>query len=88
MKKFVLIVIGLLIGVCNMAYGIDSNNVAEAAIEQKVGNSDYGIMYIYPDTVEAVKRMINTMLLFQQKTVIQMKSFYQNSVKERICKML
>lgn len=71
-----------------MAYGIDSNNVAEAAIEQKVGNSDYGIMYIYPDTVEAVKRMINTMLLFQQKTVIQMKSFYQNSVKERICKML
>lgn len=56
MKKFVLIVIGLLIGVCDMAYGIDSNNVAEAAIEQKVGNSDYGIMYIYPDTVEAVKK--------------------------------
>lgn len=39
-----------------MVYGIDSNNVAEAAIEQKVGNSDYGIMYIYPDTVEAVKK--------------------------------
>ena len=39
-----------------MAYGIDSNNVAEAAIEQKVGNSDYGIMYIYPDTVETVKK--------------------------------
>ena len=30
--------------------------VAEAATEQRIGNSDYGIMYIYPDTVEAVKK--------------------------------
>lgn len=39
-----------------MVYGIDLNSVAEAAIEQRVGNSDYGVMYIYPDTVEAVKK--------------------------------
>lgn len=27
-----------------------------AQAEQKIGNSDYGEMYIYPDTVEAVKK--------------------------------
>ena len=52
-------------GVCGMTYGIGPNSVAdgigpnsvaEAATEQRIGNSDYGIMYIYPDTVEAVKK--------------------------------
>lgn len=41
-----------------MVYGIYPEKMAEATqqVEQKVGDSDYGVMYIYPDTVEAVKK--------------------------------
>ena len=41
-----------------MVYGVYPEKTAEATqpVGQKVGNSDYGVMYIYPDTVEAVKK--------------------------------
>ncbi|WP_304153892.1 hypothetical protein [Megamonas hypermegale] len=55
MKKYIFIVV-LLMGVCSMITMIYPDKTVYASEEQKVGNSDYGEMYIYPDTVEAVKK--------------------------------
>lgn len=55
MKKYIFIVV-LLMGVCSMITMIYPDKTVYASEEQKVSNSDYGEMYIYPDTVEAVKK--------------------------------
>lgn len=55
-KKYLFIMVCLLMGVFTMAYGINPQKAQAAQNEQKIGNSDYGVMYIYPDTVEAVKK--------------------------------
>lgn len=57
MKKYILLIIGLMIGVYAMADDFYPQKAQAAQqTEQKVGSSDYGVMYIYPDTVEAVKK--------------------------------
>ena len=54
-KKYIFIVI-LLMGVCGMVNMVYPDKTIHASAEQKIGDSDYGVMYIYPDTVEAVKK--------------------------------
>ena len=55
MEKFVFICTVLLVIVCGVLYWFRPAKEVQAS-GQKVGNSDYGVVYINPDTVEAVQK--------------------------------
>ena len=55
MEKFVFICTVLLVIVCGALYWFRPAKEVQAS-GQKVGNSDYGVVYINPDTVEAVQK--------------------------------
>lgn len=55
MEKNIFVCVLMVVAVCGILYWLKPTKLVQAE-EQKVGNSEYGVVYINPDTVEAVKR--------------------------------